>query len=70
MYAIYAFGTLKLRILFESSWFGGPFFLLIPILILYYGNILVFWGWLCYIYYKVEKEVVKTTKNEDFIHRQ
>ncbi|MBO5737026.1 MAG: hypothetical protein J6S04_04380 [Clostridia bacterium] len=35
-----------------------------------FNNILVFWGWLCYIYYKVEKEVVKTTKNEDFIHRQ
>jgi hypothetical protein len=39
MYAIYAFGTLKLRLLFESSWFGGPFFLLIPILILYYGTL-------------------------------
>ena len=39
MYAIYAFGALKLRILLESSWFGGPLFVLLPLVILYYGII-------------------------------
>ena len=37
LYAIYSCGVLKLRILFESSWFGGPLFVILPILILYYA---------------------------------
>ena len=37
LYAIYSCGVLKLRSLFESSWFGGPLFVILPILILYYA---------------------------------
>ena len=35
-----------------------------------FHHILAFGSWLYYTYYKVEKEFIKITKNEDFIHRQ
>lgn len=39
LYWIYMCGALKLRSLLESSWFGGPLFVLLPMLILYYAII-------------------------------
>lgn len=36
LYVVYACGVLQLKSLFESVWFGGALFILLPILILYY----------------------------------